>query len=272
MIKKSKEVPIVICGVAGRVGQAILKSAMANKNLKVVGAVEKAGHPCLGRWTGELVGSAERGVIITDDLASILRRGWVVITFTAAEASMKDLRTAAAKKCPIVIGTTGFTNAQKNEIQRAGKKIPVLCASNMSIGVNLLWKVVGEIAGGLKDFEVEIVEVHHNKKKDSPSGTALTTAQIIAERTGRSIQKNAVYGRHGQSTLRKPGEIGIHAVRLGDVVGEHTVIFAGPGERLEITHKAYSRDNFALGALKAAIFLYGKKRGTYNMNEVLGIN
>lgn len=265
-------IKIVICGASGRMGRRIIACAANDEEVEIVGAVERPGHPDLGSDAGQISGSAELGVPVTADLASVAGECDLIIDFSEHQASVKHAGVAASKRKPIVIGTTGMSGSEMAEIRKASKRVACLVAPNMSVGVNLMFKIAGEVAQLLgEDYDVEIIETHHRFKKDAPSGTAKRLAESVAEALGKDLQKDAVYGRQGQTGERPRGKIGIHAVRQGDVVGEHLVSFACLGERVELAHKAHSRDTFARGALRAAKWLADKSPGLYNMGDVLGI-
>jgi len=209
---------------------------------------------------------------IVDNLAEIIGLCDVVIDFTAPEATLSNLEICKENKKAIVIGTTGFNTEQKNKIAKASNLIPIVFSPNMSVGVNLLFNLVKRTAEVFGDeYDIEITEAHHKFKKDAPSGTALKIAEIIANTLGRDLEKNAVYGRKGIVGERRRGEIGIHSIRAGDIVGDHTILFSTPGERIEITHRAHTRETFARGAVKAAKFVTSKKNGLFDMADVLGI-
>lgn len=245
-------------------GERIIANVVSAKDLKLVGAVEQAKNPSLGKDLG--------GVKVVSDLASVIDQADVVIDFTAPETTIPHLETVAKAKKAAVVGSTGHSPEQRQSIGSLAKKMPVVMASNMSVGVNVLWKVIADAAKLLGDgFDVEILEAHHRLKKDAPSGTAMTTAEVLAEALGRDPAKDVVYHREGLIGERKPREIGIQTIRGGDVVGDHTVFFLGTGERLEITHRATSRDTFALGALRAARWIVGKPNGLYSMSGVLDL-
>jgi len=230
------------------------------------------GHPSLGCDAGVTAGIHAEDVLIEERLESNLPRGDVLIEFTAHEASLRHVELAVQHSKALVLGTTGLDSAQQATLERAARKIPIVYAPNMSVGVNLLFKVLGDVARVLGDsFDVEIVEAHHRHKKDAPSGTAKKMAQVIAEALGRDLEGVAVPGRSGMVGERRTEEIGIFAVRGGDIVGDHTVIFAGLGERIEITHRAHSRDTFARGAVRAAKWVVGRVPGLYDMMDVLGL-
>lgn len=263
---------ITVCGAAGRMGSRIVALSKDYGDLKVVGAVEAKGHPKLGQDVGTVAGVGRLEVTLTDSLESVIDGSDIVINFTNPEATLEHLEIVSKFKKSIVIGTTGFSNEQVKIIHEAAKEIPIVLSPNMSIGVNLLFKVLKDIAKVLgDDYDIEIVEAHHRMKKDAPSGTAIKMAKVIAEALGRDFDEVAVYARKGIIGERTKREIGIQTVRAGDIVGEHTVLFGGLGERIEITHRASSRDTFARGALKAAKWLYGKPAGLYDMGDVLEI-
>ena len=254
-------VKITVCGAAGRMGQRIIALAQENSVFSVTGALECVGHPRIGNGTPP----------ITDDMLSLLPKSDVVVDFTAPGATLAHLKDAVAQKKAIVIGTTGFDDAGVAAITAAAKTIPVVFAPNMSVGINVMLKVVADIARLVPNYDIEIVELHHNQKKDAPSGTAAKLFQVICEALGRNPAKTGVYGREGIIGARTKNEIGVLAVRAGDIVGDHTVYFAGSGERIEVTHRAHSRDTLASGALVAAQWVADKKPGLYDMQQVLGI-
>ncbi len=259
-------------GAGGRMGGRIASLIYASQDMTVAAAVEKKGHPAVGRDLGEVLGLGKKGVTVTDDLSAVIGAGDVIIDFTHHEASVGHIRAAAAAGKPIVVGTTGFTAQEQEEIRRLAEGMPCVVAPNMSVGVNLLFKVLDDVAGILgDDYDVEIIEAHHNLKKDAPSGTAMKMAQIIAARLKRDLEKEGIYTRKGMIGERTKTEIGIQTIRGGDIVGEHNVMFITNGERLEFIHRAHSRDNFARGALRAARWIIGKEKGLYDMQDVLGL-
>lgn len=263
---------LVVAGAAGKMGSRITALTKDYPDLKLTGVFERKGHEALGRDIGEVIGIGKTDIILTDDLSKIIDNADVVISFTTPEASLEHLRVSADRKKAIVIGTTGFSKEGIQSVKELSKAIPVVMAPNMSVGVNLLFKVLGDIAKVLgDDYDIEIIESHHRLKKDAPSGTALKMAQVISESVNRNLDEVAVYARKGMIGERTKKEIGIQTVRAGDIVGEHTVLFGGLGERIEIIHKASSRDTFARGALKAAKWIYGKPAGLYDMMDVLGL-
>jgi 4-hydroxy-tetrahydrodipicolinate reductase len=263
----------VVTGVAGRMGSSIVRFVRDSHDMVLVGATESEGSASLGLDAGLVCRLGAMEIQVEDDLGKSLRRGAdVVIDFTSPEASLRHAKTCAELKVPLVLGTTGFSAAARAELASAAKEIPMLAAPNMSVGVNLMVKLAAEAAKVLGDaFDVEITEIHHRHKKDAPSGTALRLGEAIAAALGRDPAVDLRLTRAGQIGERPPNEIGLQTVRGGDVVGEHTVFYIGEGERLEITHRATSRDQFALGAVRAARFLVGKPPGLYDMNAVLGL-
>jgi 4-hydroxy-tetrahydrodipicolinate reductase len=263
---------LIVAGAAGKMGSRIAALAKDYPDLKLSGAFEKKGHEAVGKDVGEVIGIGKTGITLSDDMSKIIDNADVVISFTTPEASLEHLKTAALKKKAVVIGTTGFSKEGIQSVKELSQSIPVVMAPNMSVGVNLLFRVLGDIAKVLgDDYDIEIVESHHRLKKDAPSGTALKMAQVISESINRNLDEVAVYARKGIIGERTKKEIGIQTIRAGDIVGEHTVLFGGLGERIEITHKASSRDTFARGALKAAKWIYGKPAGLYDMMDVLGL-
>jgi 4-hydroxy-tetrahydrodipicolinate reductase len=253
-------------------GSRIIALSRESKELELVGAIESKTNSKLGMDAGMVAGVGEMKVKIIDDLEKVITNTDVVVNFTTPEATLEHLEIVKNNKKSIVIGTTGFNNEQIATIQKIAKEIPIVLSPNMSVGVNLLFKILKDIARVLgDDYDIEIIEAHHRMKKDAPSGTAIKMAKVIAESLGRNFDEIAVYARKGIIGERTKKEIGIQTVRAGDIVGEHTVLFGGLGERIEITHKASSRDTFARGALKAAIWLHGKTPGLYDMGDVLGI-
>lgn len=263
---------IIVTGATGRMGSRITALSKDYRDLKLAGATERKGHDAVGKDIGLIAGIGETGIILTDDLENIIARCDVVIDFTRTDSSIEHLKLASSKGKAMVIGTTGFSKDQIREIGSLAKNVPVILAPNMSVGVNLLLKVLQDVARVLGDeYDIEIVEAHHRLKKDAPSGTALKMAQVIADAVNRNLDEVAVYARKGLIGERTKKEIGIQTVRAGDIVGEHTVLFGGLGERIEITHKASSRDTFARGALKAALWVHDRPAGLYDMQDVLGL-
>jgi len=262
----------IVTGAAGRMGRRIMEILIETEGADISGATERPGHDTVGMDVGDFLGLGKKGAPIADDLGKVVGAADCVIDFTFPEVSMAHLRTAAKAGKAMVIGSTGFSEEQMREVSALTGKVPVVLAPNMSVGVNLLLKVLGDMARVLdEDYDIEIVETHHRHKKDAPSGTALKMAQVVAAARGKDLSKDGVFTRHGNIGERKRGEIGLQTLRVGDVVGEHTVIFGAMGERIEITHKASSRDVFARGAVRAAQWVVGQKPGLYDMQDVLGI-
>ena len=251
---------IVVCGAMGRMGASIIRLAQNSEHFSVVAGVERK-EEC----------RENTGCVVVDDLARVVKNADVVIDFTAPIATLGHIPIVVAAGKAMVIGTTGFTPEQLQEIRSAAGKIPVVFSPNMSVGLNLLFRLVKEAARALSDYDIEIVELHHNRKKDAPSGTAAKLADIMATELGRKMSDVGVYGRQGDVGARTKEEIGVMAVRAGDIVGDHTVYFAGQGERVELTHRAHSRDTLASGALKAARWLTGRQPGLYEMLDVLNL-
>ena len=265
-------IKIIVAGATGRMGSRIVALSTDYKEIQLAGAFERKGHASAGKDIGLLSGCGECNVPLADNVESIIDSGDVIIDFTMPESTLNNVQLAASKKKAMVIGTTGLSSQQIETIRKYTKEIPVVLAPNMSVGVNLLLKVLKDVAIVLgDDYDIEIVEAHHRLKKDAPSGTALKMAQVIAEAVDRNLDEVAVYARKGITGERTKKEIGIQTVRAGDIVGDHTVLFGGLGERIEITHKASSRDTFARGALRAALWLTDKKPGLYDMQDVLGL-
>ncbi len=262
---------VIVAGAAGRMGGRVLNIMGAHPEIQVTGALEKKGHPAVGEDLGRLVAPALSGIIVEDDLSKILPDADVVVSFTMPEASVEHLREVAKLGKAAVIGTTGFSESQLKEIRDLCRGVRCVLSPNLSVGVNIMYKVLADVARSLgEDYDVEIVEIHHRMKKDSPSGTADKMAQVIASALGRDLKEVAIYKRHGIMGERPARAIGIQSLRAGDIVGEHTVIFGGMGERLEITHRAQSRDNFAQGAVRAALWVVNQPNGLYDMMDVLG--
>ncbi|MBN2397725.1 MAG: 4-hydroxy-tetrahydrodipicolinate reductase [Deltaproteobacteria bacterium] len=265
-------IKVIVTGAAGRMGGRIATLVRGDDRMELVGAVEQKGHPLIGTDIGAFLGLGETGVVLEGSLSACIDRGDVVIDFSSHTASLGHLGVAAGYGKAIVIGSTGFTPDEMGQVAGFSKEVRCVLAPNMSVGVNVMFKVLKDVAAILGDgYDVEIVEAHHNQKKDAPSGTAVKMAQIVAEALDRDIEKVGVYGRRGMVGARPQAEIGVHAVRAGDIVGEHTVLFGGMGERLEFTHRAHSRDNFARGAIRAALWIVDQGNGLYDMQDVLGL-
>jgi 4-hydroxy-tetrahydrodipicolinate reductase len=268
-------VRLAIAGAGGRMGQALIEAALADPDLALVGALDVAGSPALGRDVGERLGRAT-GVVIGGDVAKALQGVDVLIDFTRPEGTVAHVAACEAAGVAAVVGTTGLSQAQQQKLAASAARISIVFAPNMSVGVNVLADLVRVAAQRLgPGYDVEVLEMHHRHKVDAPSGTALLLGQAAAQGLGVKLDEHAVYERHGVTGARKAGTIGFAALRGGDVVGEHTVIFAGTGERVELTHKAASRQNFAMGALRAARFVADQRArnapGLYDMADVLGL-
>ncbi len=265
---------VLVAGAAGRMGQRIIHMVRTHPGLELAGAFEMSGHPAIGRDAGAISGSDPTGVPIEEGLAAVIDRGEVVIDFTFHAASVQFARMAAERGKAMVIGTTGINAAELDEIRvLAESRFPCVQSPNMAVGVNVLFKLVAKTAAILGDaYDVEIVEAHHRMKKDAPSGTAIKLGQMAAAALGRDLAEVGVMERNGIIGERSTREIGIQTIRGGDIVGEHTVFFAGAGERLEITHRATSRDNFARGAALAAAWVANRPNGLYTMFDVLDLS
>ncbi len=264
-------VRIALAGVSGRMGRTLLESVAADADCVLHAAIDRAGSPLVGQDANAALGGAG-GVRVTDHAQTALAGAQALIDFTRPEATFAYLEACAAAKVPLVIGTTGFDEAGKARIAEAAGSIPVVFAPNMSVGVNLLMKLAELAAQVLQDgYDIEIIEAHHRHKVDAPSGTALGLGQAVARAINRDLASCAVYGREGVTGERDPKTIGFATVRGGDIVGDHTLLFAGIGERVELTHKASSRATFAQGALRAAKWLQGRAPGLYDMRDVLNL-
>ena len=263
---------IIVCGVGGRMGGALVRAIGQSTDVRLAAAIDKPGSVRIGKDAGEICAAGHLGVSITDKLDAVLKPNTVIIDFTHPEASLISLHAAAKRKIPIVIATTGFNATQQAEIKRLARRTPTLLSANTSLGVNVLVSLLGKAAKMLgDDYDVEIVEAHHRFKKDAPSGTALALGKSVADALGRDLNKVGINGRKGIVGERSKKEIALLSVRAGDIVGEHTVIFGGIGERLEFIHRAHSRDTFAHGAIRAAQWLAKQQPGLYGMQDVLGL-
>jgi 4-hydroxy-tetrahydrodipicolinate reductase len=265
-------VNIVVAGAAGRMGSRIVALHGEAPGLRVAAALEAPGHRAVGRDAGETAGVGKLGVPITADAGIALTRDRVLVEFSVPEASLEHARLVARAGGRAVIGTTGFSGAQREEMAALARQAAILVAPSMSVAVTLAFSLLATMAKVLgDDYDVEITETHHRYKKDAPSGTALHMAEVVARALGRDLKQVGVYGRQGVPGERPGKEIGVMSLRSGDVVGEHTVSFGTLGERLELTHKAHSRDMFARGALRAVRWVAGRGPGLYSMHDVLGI-
>lgn len=260
----------IVTGAAGRMGIRVMEAILRTGGMELVGAIEARGHPRIGSDVGTLLGREEVSITLVDTLEKVPADYDVLIDFTSPESSLISLGWVHSLKRAAVIGTTGFSPQQTERIKKAARDIPCVCAPNMSVGVNLMFTIIRQVARRLKDgYDIEILESHHRLKKDAPSGTAVTMAHILADATDRDLESVAVHQRKGMTGARRPEEIGIQVIRAGDIVGEHTVLFAGPGECLEITHRAQSRETFARGAVRAAQWIVTQQPGLYDMLDVL---
>jgi 4-hydroxy-tetrahydrodipicolinate reductase len=263
---------IVITGASGRMGQMLIKTVLESDKAKLVGVVERAGHDWVGRDVGECMGGAAVGVAVTDDALEAFSKAQAVIDFTAPEATVEFAALVAQARAVHVIGTTGMAEEHLTKVNAAARHATVIRAGNMSLGVNLLVQLTKKVAAALdEDFDIEVIEAHHNKKVDAPSGTALMLGEAAAEGRGVNLEDVRDSGRDGITGARKKGDIGFTAIRGGDIVGEHDVLFAAAGERIVLRHLATDRAIFARGALKAALWGQGKAPGEYDMIDVLGL-
>mgnify|MGYP001339481809 FL=1 len=264
---------IAVMGAAGRMGKTLIEAVQLVDGASLSAAIDRADSSLVGADVGELVAQGKIGVNLAGDLNAVLDQFDVLIDFTHPSVTLKNLEICRQAGKSMVIGTTGFSPEEKQLLAEAGKQIPIVFAANFSVGVNLCLKLLDTAARVLDDdVDIEIIEAHHRHKVDAPSGTALRMGEVVANALGRDLQKVAVYGREGQTGARERETIGFATVRAGDVVGDHTVLFAADGERVEITHKASSRMTFAKGAVRAALWLQDRQPGLYDMQDVLGLN
>ncbi len=266
-------VRVGVCGAAGRMGKTILEVCNDNDDIEVTAAIEYSGSPMLGLDAGEVAGIGKLGVDITDDISAVADQVDVIIDFTLATSLSANIRKCVSASVKMVIGTTGLNQDDHDLIKFASNNIAIVFAPNMSIGVNLCLKLLEMAAQVIgEDTDIEIIEAHHRHKKDAPSGTAIRMGEVVAHTLGRNLKDVAVYGREGITGERDKKTIGFETIRAGDIVGDHTVMFAADGERVEITHKASSRKTFANGAVKAAQWLSDKDKGLFDMQDVLNLN
>jgi 4-hydroxy-tetrahydrodipicolinate reductase len=262
---------IAIVGASGRMGRMLIESTLKDGDATLVAALDQAGTPALGKDAGELVGSP-CGVLVTSDIEAGIAKAGCLIDFTRPEGTLEHLKICRRHGVAIVIGTTGFDAAGKQAIADAAREIPVVFAPNMSVGVNVVFKLLDMASRMMSEgYDIEIVEAHHRHKIDAPSGTALRMGEVVAQALGRDLKECAVYGREGVTGERDPSTIGFASVRGGDIVGDHVVMYCGTGERVEIGHKMASRMPYAQGSLRAARFLAGRKSGLFDMQDVLGL-
>ncbi len=263
---------IALVGVSGRMGVCLIKAAALADQAELTVAVSRPGSLAIGKDAGELAGISTIGLPVGDDLAAVIDQFDVLIDFTRPDASMDYIEICRQAGKTVVIGTTGYSEVQKAAIAEAAKQVPIVLAPNFSVGVNLSLKLLEMTAKVMGDYtDIEVIEAHHRHKVDAPSGTALRMGEVVAAALGRDIKDCAIYGREGETGARDRKTIGFSTIRAGDIVGEHTVMFADEGERVEITHKATSRMTFANGAVRAAIWLEGRSAGLYDMQDVLGL-
>lgn len=267
----SQSLRIAVAGASGRMGHMLIEAVTAAADCQLAGALDVAGSPALGQDATAFLGKTS-GVAITSDLRAGLANSQFLIDFTRPEGTLAHLAVCRELGVKVVIGTTGFSDAQKAQITEAAKDTAIMMAPNMSVGVNVVLKLLQQAAKALAEgYDIEIIEAHHRHKVDAPSGTALKMGEVVADALGRDLKTCAVYGREGVTGERDPSTIGFATIRGGDVVGDHTVLFAGIGERIEISHKASSRATFAQGSLRAVRFLAGQSKGLFDMDDVLGL-
>ena len=269
--KEVRVIKVAVVGVCGRMGMSIASLAGADEDIELVGSTEVPGHVSIGRDLRDFIEGAGPGVSVSDSIEVAARAAEVIIDFTVPEATLAHAEYSVRNEKSMVIGTTGFTSEQREKLLRLLDRIPCVFSPNMSVGVNVLFEISRQVASHLgESYDAEIFETHHRGKADSPSGTAIALAEAVAAGLGSELKDVARYERHGRIGARKKGEIGVQTLRGGDVVGDHTVMFLGDGERVELTHKATSRENFSSGALRAAKWIPGRPPGVYAMRDVLG--
>jgi 4-hydroxy-tetrahydrodipicolinate reductase len=262
----------IVAGAAGRMGGRIIQAIGERDDILLAGAFERNDHPLVGQDAGQVAGLGPIGIPIGGSLGEVADKGDVLIDFTSPEATFEHVRAASTRGLSVVIGTTGISGQAAEKVAEMAAGIRCVMSPNMSVGVNVMFRIAGEMArllGG--EYDMEILEVHHRLKKDAPSGTAMRLAQVLSSSTGRDLEKVAVYQRKGMIGERTGQEIGIQTWRAGDITGEHTVMFGGIGERLELIHRAHNRDNFARGAVRAALWVVDRPPGLYDMQDVLGL-
>jgi 4-hydroxy-tetrahydrodipicolinate reductase len=262
----------IVAGAAGRMGGRIIHMIRQSSEVELAAAFERPDHPAVGSDVGQVAGLGALGIKVAGSLKEVMGSGEVIIDFTTPEATVENLRLASKSRLAMVIGTTGMSGSLLDEVKALAGSTRCVMSPNMSVGVNVMFKIAGEMAKVLgKDYDMEILEVHHRLKKDAPSGTAMRLAQILSAATNRDLEDVAVYQRKGMIGERTSKEIGIQTWRAGDITGEHTILFGGIGERLELIHRAHNRDNFARGAAKAAAWVVRQPDGLYEMLDVLGL-
>jgi 4-hydroxy-tetrahydrodipicolinate reductase len=265
-----EEIKAIVVGAAGKMGGRIIHIIKETPSIRLYRAIERPDHPSIGKDIGEMIGLGKLGVPLEPALKK--DGGEVIINFSDPKASLESLQFSKENGLAIVIGTTGLSPEQMERVRELSKNARCVLSPNMSVGVNVMFRIVQEVAQVLgPEYDVEILEAHHRLKKDSPSGTAVRLGELIAKATGRDFGRVGVYGRKGMVGERTREEIGMQVIRAGDIVGEHTVVFGGVGERLEVIHRTHSRDNFARGAVRAALWVVGQPHGLYDMQDVLGL-
>ncbi len=263
---------VAIAGSGGRMGRTLIEAVLGDASLSLCGALELAGSPLIGKDAGELAGTAPCGVTVSDDVALTVAQADCLIDFTRPQGTLAHLAACVKSGTRMIIGTTGLSEEDKRLISGAARSIAMVFSPNMAVGVNVVFKLAEVAARALGEgFDVEIIEAHHRHKVDAPSGTALHLGKIVSEALGRDLSRAAQHGRQGVTGERDPATIGFHAIRGGDIVGEHTVLFAGPGERVEVVVRSGNRLTYALGALRAVKFLENKRAGLFDMQDVLGL-
>jgi 4-hydroxy-tetrahydrodipicolinate reductase len=270
-MKGQDKVKAIVMGAAGKMGGRIIHIIHETPSIELFQAVERPDHPAIGWDIGEITGLGKMGIPLEKSLKK--EEGAVIINFTSPQASIESLEFARENGLAAVIGTTGLSPAQTERLKEISRSMRCVFSPNMSVGVNVMFQIVQDVARLLgPEYDIEILEAHHRLKKDSPSGTAVKLGEVIANAIGRNFAQVGVYGRKGMVGERTKDEIGMQVIRAGDIVGEHTVLFGGAGERLEIIHRAHSRDNFARGAVRAAVWIVNQPNGLYDMQDVLGLN
>ena len=271
MSELTSPVGVAVAGAAGRMGRTLIEGILKHPGMSLAAAFDAPGSPVIGSWVTPEDGSVP-GIVVGSDATVALSASSCLIDFTRPEATIAHVQLAVARGSSIVIGTTGFTPEQKQKIVDASRHIPIVMSAYFAVGVNVVFKLAEVAARSLgADFDVEIIESHHKHKVDAPSGTALRLGEVVAEARGYQLYDSAIYGREGITGERITDSIAFHSIRGGDIVGEHTVLFAGEGERVEVTVRSQSRMTYALGALRAVLFLQGRSAGLYDMQDVLGL-
>ncbi|MDA2918951.1 4-hydroxy-tetrahydrodipicolinate reductase [Desulfobacterota bacterium AH_259_B03_O07] len=265
-------IKVCVTGIAGRMGGRIASLVLQEGDIKMVGATEGEGHPTIGDDVGKAIGVDAINVRVSNNLEEAASKADIIVDFTTPVATLKNAKYSSMTRKPMIIGTTGFSSKEQKELETLARQFPCVISPNMSIGVNVMFEISKQLAQLLgNEFDIEIIEAHHRKKVDSPSATAIKLGEIVADASGREFKSAAKFERYGHIGERKPNEIGIQTIRGGDIVGEHTIMFCGLGERLELTHKALNRDIFARGAIHALRWVVGKPPGIYSMKDVMGI-